>query len=230
MPPYLSGPDASGPPPPEDYAPPPDTGLHVVFADGDLVVVEKPAGLLAVPGRGPALADCLARRLAARYSDIRVVHRLDQATSGLMIFARGAAMERALSIAFQTRQVDKIYEAIVLGRVATLSGEIDLPLAPDWPNRPRQRVDPEHGKAAQTRYAVIDNEDPRGSRLRLEPLTGRTHQLRVHLAALGHPIVGDRLYAPCPAVAPRLLLHATRLGLAHPRSGALLSFVSAAPF
>ncbi|MBL8446362.1 MAG: RluA family pseudouridine synthase [Zoogloeaceae bacterium] len=217
-------------PPPEAYAPPPDTGLALIFADDDLVVVEKPAGLLAVPGRGPALADCLALRVAARFPDARVVHRLDQATSGLMLFARGMAMERVLSMAFQARRVDKEYEAIVQGRVSPPSGDIQLPLAPDWPNRPRQRVDGEHGKAAQTRYQVIDDQDPLGSRLRLVPFTGRTHQLRVHLAALGHPIVGDRLYGPSPPAAPRLLLHATRLRLTHPGQGTPLSFVSIVPF
>lgn len=212
------------------YAPPPDTGLEILFSDASLIVVDKPAGLLSVPGRGPHLADSLARRVQARYPDACIVHRLDMATSGLLVFARGKDAERRLSIAFQRRQVDKEYEALVSGEVAEQAGRIDLPLLTDWPNRPRQKVDFDHGKPSLTQYRVLAI-DPAGiSRLVLTPVTGRSHQLRVHLAAIGHPILGDELYAPPEAGSPRLMLHATRLDLPHPASGERLSFHSPAPF
>jgi tRNA pseudouridine32 synthase / 23S rRNA pseudouridine746 synthase len=184
-----------------------------------------------VPGRGDAGRDCFWARVAAQVPDAQVVHRLDMATSGLMLFGRGAAMQRALSIAFARREVGKGYIAVVEGIVEHESGEIDAPLAADWPNRPRQRVDFAHGKASTTRWRRLAVEGGR-TRLALEPVTGRSHQLRVHLAHIGHPIVGDTLYAP-PAVAaaaPRLLLHAARLALRHPGDGRALDFASEAPF
>jgi tRNA pseudouridine32 synthase / 23S rRNA pseudouridine746 synthase len=205
-------------------------------ADDALLVFDKPAGMLAVPGRGAAKADSLASRVRALDADARVVHRLDMATSGLMLLARGAAAQRALNRAFAERRVTKRYIAVVAGRVAASPGvwqAIDLPLACDWPNRPLQRVDPAHGKASLTRYRVLGHDAAADStRLELEPVTGRSHQLRVHLLALGHPIVGDALYAGAEvrARAPRLLLHAARLALLHPFTGAPLEFTSAAPF
>jgi tRNA pseudouridine32 synthase/23S rRNA pseudouridine746 synthase len=203
------------------------------WVDDALVVVDKPAGLLAVPGRGTDKADCMAARTAALYPDARVVHRLDMATSGLMLFGRGAAMQRALSVAFARREVGKRYVGVVAGIVAGAEGTIDAPLGADWPNRPRQQVDRERGKPSLTRWRRIAVDDERGqTRLALEPVTGRSHQLRVHLASIGHPIVGDALYAPAAvaAAAPRLLLHAERLELLHPVSGRPLAFVSEAPF
>jgi tRNA pseudouridine32 synthase/23S rRNA pseudouridine746 synthase len=201
-----------------------------LYEDRDVIAADKPAGLLAVPGRGEGGRDCLASRIATDRPDALVVHRLDQATSGVMVFGRGAAAQRALSMAFAGRQVHKRYEAVVLGIVADDAGTIDLPLSTDWPNRPRQQVDPVHGKPSQTRWQVLSRDAAaRTTRLRLEPLTGRSHQLRVHLAALGHPIVGDTLYAP-PHDAPRLLLHACALRLPHPRDGRTLDFTSALPF
>lgn len=203
----------------------------VVFADAAIVVADKPAGLLAVPGRGDAKQDCLWRRVQASAPEALVVHRLDQATSGLMLFARGEAAQRALSRAFAARAVRKTYVAVVAGEMPADAGTVDLPLAADWPNRPRQVVDHAHGRASLTRWRVL----ARGAgttRVELEPVTGRSHQLRVHLGALGHPIVGDALYAP-PAVAaqsPRLLLHATALAFAHPRTGEAVAFTSAPPF
>ncbi|WP_119287818.1 RluA family pseudouridine synthase [Azohydromonas sediminis] len=203
----------------------------IVHADDALVVADKPAGMLAVPGRGEHKADCLWARVRERFADALVVHRLDQATSGLVVFARGAAAQRALSRAFAAREVGKAYVAVVAGAVTGEAGEIDLPLAADWPNRPRQVVDRERGKPSLTRWRVL----ARGAgttRLALEPVTGRSHQLRVHLMALGHPIVGDALYAP-PAVAdaaPRLLLHATRLAFVHPAGGGAVAFESPPPF
>jgi tRNA pseudouridine32 synthase/23S rRNA pseudouridine746 synthase len=205
--------------------------VDVMHADDSLVVVDKPAGLLAVPGRGPDKADCAAARVQRRFPDALVVHRLDMATSGLLAFARGIEAQRALGRAFETRAVGKRYVALVHGEVGADAGEIDLPLAADWPHRPRQHVDPLRGRAALTRWHVLGRERGR-TRVALEPVTGRSHQLRVHLLAIGHPIVGDALYAPPELhdLAPRLLLHACRLVLPHPRDGAACVFESPAPF
>jgi tRNA pseudouridine32 synthase/23S rRNA pseudouridine746 synthase len=203
----------------------------LVYVDEHLLVLDKPAGLLAVPGRGEDKQDCLSLRAQALWPDARVVHRLDMATSGLFLMARGLAMQRLLSRAFEERAVDKRYEAVVAGALAQAEGEIALPLAADWPNRPMQKVDLAQGRASVTRWRVLAAQADR-TRLALEPVTGRTHQLRVHLQAIGHPILGDALYAPpaVQALAPRLLLHACLLRLAHPASGDALVFESAAPF
>ena len=207
--------------------------LAVVHDDAACVVVVKPAGLLSVPGRGEHLHDCVASRVQAMLSDALVVHRLDMATSGLMLFARGAAAQRALSIAFAAREVHKRYVAVVEGLIERDSGEIDLPLMADWPNRPKQKADREHGKPSLTHYRVLARDESAGTtRVELEPVTGRAHQLRVHLLGLGHPILGDALYAPpeVQARTDRLLLHASALRFAHPTSGAPMQFESAAPF
>lgn len=214
--------------------------IAVVHADAALLVLDKPSGLLAVPGRGADKQDCLSGRAQAFYGDALVVHRLDMATSGLMVMARGAAAQRALSRAFAARQVRKRYLAVVDGVLAAATdgsegwGSIDLPIGVDWPNRPLRVVDPQHGKPSVTRWRVVPGDGGRGdtTRLELEPVTGRSHQLRVHLQALGHPILGDGLYAPPPvqARAERLLLHAWSLGLAHPVTGVWISFASPAPF
>lgn len=187
-----------------------------IYADEHIVVIDKPAGMLAVPGRGPDKADCAAARVRQRFADALVVHRLDMATSGLMAFARGHALQRELNHRFATRQVLKTYVAVVAGLPDRVRGEIELPLAADWPNRPRQAVDHARGRPATTCWLLLAR-DVTGNRARLllQPLSGRTHQLRVHLAAIGHPIVGDALYAPpaAQAAAPRLLLHARALAL-----------------
>lgn len=201
--------------------------------DEHLLVLDKPAGLLAVPGRGEDKQDCLSARAQAMWPDALVVHRLDMATSGLFLMGRGLHMQRVLSRAFAERGVGKRYEAIVAGTPgpAGAEGVIELPLAADWPRRPLQKVDPEHGRPSTTRWRVLSVQDDT-ARLALEPVTGRSHQLRVHLQAIGHPILGDALYAP-PRVrdrAPRLLLHACALRLAHPASGEALAFDSPAPF
>jgi tRNA pseudouridine32 synthase / 23S rRNA pseudouridine746 synthase len=205
----------------------------LVYLDEHLVVLDKPAGLLAVPGRGEDKQDCLSARAQALWPDALVVHRLDMATSGLFLMARGIHMQRVLSRAFSDRSVDKRYEAVVAGELGEpgAQGVIDLPIAADWPRRPLQKVDPEHGRPSTTRWEVISQVGGQ-TRLALEPVTGRTHQLRVHLQAIGHPILGDTLYAPqqVQALAARLLLHATALQLAHPATGEALAFVSAAPF
>lgn len=202
----------------------------IVFLDDAIIVIDKPAGLLAVPGRQDA--DCAWSRIAATHPDARVVHRLDQATSGLMVLALGIDVQRRLGMAFAARRVDKGYEAVVLGRVGPDEGRIDAPLAADWPRRPRQCIDPVHGKPASTRWKVLERHaDAGGTRVWLVPETGRTHQLRVHLASIGHPIVGDALYGGNAAVlAPRLLLHAARLAFDHPRHGTRCVFDLPAPF
>lgn len=209
----------------------PDDGLPLVFLDAALLVLDKPAGLLTVPGRGADKQDCLASRVRRRFADALVVHRLDQATSGLVVFARGAAAQRALSIAFAARHVHKRYEAVVAGLLADERGQIDLPLRADWPNRPRQQVDPERGKPSRTRWRVLRRDAVAGTtRAELEPQTGRSHQLRVHLAAIGHPIVGDTLYAPQGLAGPRLMLHAVALTLPHPADGRTVNFSCPLPF
>lgn len=207
----------------------------LLYVDEQLLVLDKPAGLLAVPGRGEDKQDCLALRARRLWPDALVVHRLDMATSGVFLMARGAAMQRRLSRAFAEREVDKRYEAVVMGHLGPVdsTGVIELPLAADWPNRPLQKVDPAQGRPSTTRWRVLAVDAAAGtSRLELEPVTGRTHQLRIHLQAIGHPILGDALYAPAAvqARAPRLLLHATRLRLAHPATGEDVAFASMAPF
>lgn len=203
----------------------------IAHLDAGLVVVNKPAGMLSVPGRGPQGADCAWVRVRQSVQDALVVHRLDMATSGLLAFARGAALQRRLSTAFAERAVDKRYEALVEGGPEAQAGTIDLPLAADWPRRPRQQVDPVHGRPSVTHWQVLARDGSR-TRLALTPVTGRTHQLRVHLAALGWPIVGDRLYdaAERAAAAPRLMLHACALSLVHPLHGGTLHLHSPAPF
>ena len=207
--------------------------VPILHLDDHCLVAVKPAGMLSVPGRAPDAADCLAARIRVRHADALVVHRLDMGTSGLVLFARGTTAQRRLSIAFAARAVEKTYVAIVDGAIADDAGEIDLPLIADWPNRPRQIVDRARGKPSLTRYRVLQR-DAAGDRTRVElnPITGRSHQLRVHLQALGHPIVGDALYAP-PAVhrgADRLLLHASALRFPHPATGLPIAVDSSVPF
>lgn len=183
----------------------------ILHTDASLIAIDKPAGLLSVPGRGEDKQDCAWRRVQAQFPEALVVHRLDQATSGLLLFARGADAQRSLSRLFEQRRIVKRYIAEVWGELDAAEGEIDLPLAADWPNRPRQIVDPVRGRPSLTRWRRLAVGHGR-SRLELEPLSGRAHQLRVHCLSLGHPIVGDALYDPARP-APRLLLHATQLQL-----------------
>ena len=207
--------------------------VQIVHVDAHLVVADKPAGLLCVPGRGEGKQDCLSARVQARYADALIVHRLDMATSGLCVFARGAGMQRRLSMAFAAREVGKRYGAVVAGEPAGETGEIDLPLRVDWPNRPRQMVDHELGKPSLTHWRKLGGGLlPGTTRLELEPVTGRSHQLRVHLAAIGHPILGDALYGPAEArvAATRLLLHAHALRLRHPATGNAIEWSSPVPF
>ncbi|UDF04673.1 pseudouridine synthase [Asticcacaulis sp. AND118] len=202
-----------------------------IHADDSVLVFDKPAGLLSVPGRLPENKDSLALRVQAAWPDALIVHRLDMATSGLIVLARGAEAHRSLSIAFAERRVEKRYVAVVAGQVAADEGEVDLPLICDWPNRPRQRVDHEIGKPSLTRYRVIERLNDR-TRMALEPVTGRSHQLRVHMMALGHPILGDEFYAPDAArrLSPRLCLHAEYLAFPHPLDGRRVEWQAAADF
>jgi len=212
------------------------SGFTLLHVDDALLVLDKPAGLLAVPGRGQDKADCLAVRVQAKFSEARVVHRLDMDTSGLMLMARGPDVQRTLSRAFAARAVYKRYVAWVAGRLAPSEpewGTVDLPLICDWPNRPLQKVDHEQGKPSVTRWRVLGYDVARdATRVELEPVTGRSHQLRVHMRELGHPMLGDPLYAPAAvrAQGSRLLLHAAALELAHPVSGAVCVFASPPPF
>ena len=214
----------------DPYLPPPDTGLEVVHLEPAFVVLVKPPGLLSEPGRGPDKRDSLLVRAQARFPDARIVHRLDMMTSGLLVLARETRAHATLSEAFRERDVHKRYEALVHGRPAVDEGDIALPLTVDWPNRPRQVVCHDTGKPSLTRYRVARDEPGGFSRVALEPVTGRTHQLRVHLAALGTPIVGDPFYGREGDPAPRMMLHSCGLEFAHPRTGEPLSFASAVPF
>lgn len=209
--------------------------LHVLFADSALVVVNKPSGLLAVPGRGEDKQDCLSARVQAEFADALVVHRLDMSTSGLMIFARGIEAQRRLNAAFAAREVHKRYVAIAYGHITGPPDEwqtIDLPIQVDWPNRPLRVIDAD-GKPSVTRLRPLHYDATvNTTRVELEPVTGRSHQLRVHLQAIGHPLLGDSLYAPLPVQqgAARLLLHATRLELRHPLNALLYAWDSPADF
>ena len=214
-----------------------DTPLQILYADDSLLVLNKPSGLLSVPGRGEDKQDCLSRQVQSLYPDALIVHRLDMATSGLMLMARGAAIQRAMSLLFERREVNKLYVALVDGQLepaptADGRGLIDLPIAVDWPRRPLRIIDAA-GKPSQTRWrSLAFNSEAHCTRVELEPVTGRSHQLRVHLRALGHPILGDVLYAPdaVQARSVRLLLHATTLRLIHPATGTLLSVESPPDF
>ena len=211
-------------------------GVQAAYEDADLLVLQKPSGLLCVPGRGPDKQDCLSARAQERWPGALIVHRLDQATSGLVLMARHIDMQRRLSHAFAERQVYKRYQAVVQGLLGTVGGdwsEIDLPIAADWERRPLRVIDPAVGKPSLTRWRLRAQDPVAGTtHVELEPVTGRTHQLRVHLAAIGHPILGDALYADAAtqAQAPRLLLHASHLAFTHPGTGAWLALEWAAEF
>ena len=216
------------------YAPPPDTGLEVLHEEAAFIVLVKPPGLLSEPGRGPDKRDSLLIRAQAVYPDARIVHRLDMMTSGVIVLARETLAHASLSEAFRERETDKRYEALVHGRPAADEGSIALPLAVDWPNRPRQIVCHATGKPSLTHYRVTGDVRVDGAgtltRIALEPITGRTHQLRVHLASLGCPIAGDPFYGIAGDTSPRMMLHACRLALPHPLTGEPLVFESAVPF
>jgi len=214
-----------------DYFPPLEPYLNVIYADDDILVVDKPSGLLSVPGKDPRLADCLARRAAERYPGARIVHRLDKDTSGVIVLGLSKRAISGLGIQFEKRQTRKAYVARIWGDLEGDSGRVDLPLAVDWENKPRQQVDHVNGRPAQTDWWVLARE-PGITRVKLVPRTGRTHQLRVHMMALGHPILGDAFYATGEAktATDRLQLHAEELGFSHPGDGKPRDFVVPAPF
>lgn len=209
---------------------PPETPLELIHEDHEILVLNKPAGLLSVPGKGAHLADCLISRLQAAFPEALLVHRLDMDTSGVMVFARTPAAQRHLGLQFEKRMMKKTYLAQVWGEVTGKEGVIDLPLIVDWPNRPLQKVCHETGRAAVTEWKVLRHEGG-NTRMRLCPQTGRSHQLRVHMRELGHPILGDPFYATGPARDfPRLMLHAETLRLRHPDGGRGMTFRAANPF
>lgn len=211
------------------YAPP-DVPLTFLHEDRHILVLDKPAGLLSVPGKLEGRQDCLLSRLQAARWDALLVHRLDCDTSGVMIFARTKAAQGFLGQEFEQRRAQKTYVARVWGEMQADSGRVDLPLSADWPNRPRQMVNHEHGRPAQTDWQVIGR-GPGETRVRLTPHTGRSHQLRVHMLALGHPILGDPIYATGDARAhPRLMLHAETLSLHHPATKDWMTFAAPVPF
>lgn len=209
---------------------PPNDPLDILHEDGHIVVVNKPSGLLSVPGKGAHLVDCLISRVQAVFPDALLVHRLDRDTSGVIIFALTPHAQRSLSMQFEKRTTKKTYVARVQGRVSEKTGTVDLPLIVDWPNRPLQKVCHETGKPAVTDWRVMKQNDAE-TRIRLTPKTGRSHQLRVHMLALGHPILGDPLYAPETTTEfDRLMLHSEELRINHPESGKGMSFRAKAGF
>lgn len=212
-----------------DYNPPQDP-LVVLHEDDEVVLVDKPSGLLSVPGKGEHLADCLLTRVQRAFPTALLVHRLDRDTSGVMIFALTPHAQRHLGLQFEKRQTKKTYIARVWGDVVDQSGTVDLPLIVDWPNRPKQMVDHENGKPATTDWAVIKRGNGE-TRLRLMPKTGRSHQLRVHCLAMGHPILGDPFYATGEALNhERLMLHSQELRFRHPNGGRGMRVTSKPPF
>ena len=209
---------------------PPQGPLAILHHDHELLLVDKPSGLLSVPGKGEHLADCLIARVQAVFAEALLVHRLDRDTSGVMVFALTRHAQRHLGLQFEKRQVKKTYIARVFGRVGEKTGTVDLPLIVDWPNRPLQHVDFENGKQAVTDWRVLKYEE-NATRVRLFPQTGRSHQSRVHMREIGHPILGDPFYATGEArEAKRLMLHAESLRLRHPDGGKGLTFKAKCPF
>ncbi len=205
--------------------------LPIVHRDESIIVLDKPSGLLAVPGLGPENQDNLAGRVQQEYPEALVVHRLDRDTSGLIVFARDPESQRCLNRQFHDRLVEKTYFAVVRGCIERDAGQIDLPMRKDFEHPPRHRIDLAHGRAAITQWRVCQRQSDR-TRVELTPLTGRSHQLRLHMQQLGHPILGDKLYADekALALADRLLLHATRLSFEHPSTAARMSFTAECPF
>jgi tRNA pseudouridine32 synthase/23S rRNA pseudouridine746 synthase len=216
--------------------------LNIIYQDNDIVVLNKASGILSVPGRLPEHQDCLQNRVQRVLPTATIVHRLDMATSGLMIMALNKPAHVVISRQFEQRKTQKSYLARVFGTVEKNEGSVDLPLICDWPNRPKQKVDHENGKQSLTHYRVLTDElnsereckqnDGTSTLLELTPVTGRSHQLRVHMLALGHPILGDRLYAHPQALAMsnRLQLHALKLSLSHPITDQPISFSAPCPF
>ena len=213
------------------YSPPTKPWLDILHQDQDIMVLNKPSALLSVPGRAPSHNDSTYSRVLAEYPDAKIVHRLDMATSGVIVVALLRSAESELKRQFRDRETAKTYYARVAGHVKAESGTVNLPLICDWPNRPKQKVDHQVGKASQTHYDVVSRAK-RSTLVKLTPITGRSHQLRVHMMALGHPILGDNFYADPLAkrLAPRLLLHAQSLTITHPFTKEPMTFSCEAPF
>lgn len=214
-----------------DYFPPLDPYLNVLYQDDDILVLDKQSGLLTVPGKDPSLWDCVEYRARQTWPTAGIVHRLDKDTSGVLVMALNKRAHGRIGSQFEHRKTTKSYVARVAGLIEADSGLVDLPLATDWDNKPRQRVDYENGRPSQTEWSVIEREAD-VTRVRLHPLTGRTHQLRVHMKAIGHVILGDAFYGDSAsfAAAPRLQLHAAELGFTHPTSGEFMVFTAPTPF
>ena len=210
---------------------PPELSVDILYHDSNIIVVNKPSGLLSVPGKGELLKDCLISRLQKVFPDALLVHRLDLETSGVMLFALTPYAQRHLGLQFEKRQVKKTYIANVWGDVASKMGEIEAPIVVDWPNRPRQKICWETGKSAFTKWRVL-RKNKLSTRLRLMPTTGRSHQLRVHMLSIGHPILGDKLYAKGEALeaSERLQLHSESIKIRHPEGGKGIVFKSRNPF
>lgn len=224
------------PPVLKKYDPPKDE-LSVIFSDDHLLVIDKPSGLLSVPGKSPDHADCVISRAQAICPDALLVHRLDMETSGIFIMAKTKQAQRHLGLQFENRNTQKTYVARVWGHIGDNQGQVDLPLICDWPNRPKQMVDKQNGKQAITDWTVLERSDADAAecyttRVELRPKTGRSHQLRVHMLALGHPILGDQLYAEGKALmaADRLQLHAQSLTVMHPTEKNFITFEARCPF
>ena len=211
--------------------PPPRGALPVIFADDHILVLDKPSGLLTVPGNRPDRADCLEARARRDSPTARIVHRLDMATSGVIVLGLTAKAHANLGRQFEMRQTSKLYVAKVWGEMTEMAGRVDQPIMTDWPNRPKQMIDHERGRSAITDWRVLKVEGG-NTRVELTPLTGRSHQLRVHMRFLDHPILGDNFYAHPEALAAsdRLCLHAHRLGFNHPVSDEVMCFESVVPF
>lgn len=216
----------------EPYNPPLEPWLHILYQDAHIMVVNKPSGLLSVPGRLDEHKDSVMTRIQRDYPEAESVHRLDMATSGVIVVALTKAAERELKRQFREREPAKTYVARVWGQPAQEKGMVDLPLICDWPNRPKQKVCFDTGKSAQTDYQVVEYGEDNSARVALKPITGRSHQLRVHMLALGHPILGDGFYAhpEAKAMADRLLLHAESLTITHPAFGNAMTFRQPADF
>lgn len=213
------------------YNPPMTPYLDIVYRDNDIVVLNKGSGLLTVPGRLPEHQDCLQNRVMRVLPTATIVHRLDMATSGILLMALNKSAHVHISRQFESRKTQKTYLARIYGQLAQHTGEVDLPLICDWPNRPKQKVDHEHGKPSQTHYKLLQ-QDEESALVELTPITGRSHQLRVHMLSIGHPILGDRLYAHEKALtsSERLQLHAHKLTIFHPVSNDLMTFTAPCPF
>ena len=215
-----------------DYNPPQEPWLDLVYRDDYIAVVNKPSGLLSVPGNQPQYYDSAMSRVKEKYGFCEPAHRLDMATSGILLFALSKAADRELKRQFREREPKKYYQALVWGHVEQDHGGVELPLICDWENRPRQKICFERGKRAVTFYDVLQRYPNNTTRVKLTPITGRSHQLRLHMLALGHPILGDKFYAhpQAKALSPRLCLHAESLQIQHPITGETMEFTAPVGF